>query len=462
MKKRIVIGYILAFMSGISMVNAQSKFTYVEPKDSLVRERISTWQDLKFGMFIHWGTYSMVPVMESWSICPEKREWVQKSRPENFPYIDYLKYYEGLYKAFNPVNFNPDKWAEAALDAGMKYVVFTTKHHDGFNMFDTQQSDYKVTSESCPFHNNKRANISSEVFNAFRDKGLKAGAYFSIADWHHNDYWWQHYPPVDRYLNYDPELYPEKFKNFVDFLDAQVEEITNGDYGDIELMWLDLCEISETYKIDYPWERLASTARKKQPGIIMVARGTHGEYENYYTAELKIPEKVLDYPWECCFPLGQSWAHRAIPNYKSVSRVIEMLITVVSRGGNFLLGVGPGPDGEFLPEMYDKLAQVGDWMEINGEGIYGSKPVSPYQQDNIFYTTSNGCTYAFVILGDEGSLPRKLQLNDLEVQSSAKISILGSKTSLRWKKMNGGIEIDIPSSLVQTPPCKYAVCLKIK
>lgn len=473
MQKQLTITLLLTLLAASSAL-AQPRFNYVEPQDELVRSRIEDWQDLKFGLFIHWGTYSMIPTIESWSICPDKKEWVYNSRPYDVDYFDYVNYYENLYKSFNPVNFDPDRWAEAARDAGMKYVVFTTKHHDGFCMFDTQQTDYKVTSTDCPFHKNPRSNIAAEVFEAFRNKGLKAGAYFSIADWHCDNYWWRHFPPYDRYINYDPVKFPERYDGFVDFIDAQVDELTSS-YGDLELMWLDLCEISETYTIRYPWERLARTARTNQPGLIMVARGTHGEYENYYTSELKIPPTVLDYPWEACMTLGRCWDICKDPCYKPTSQVIRMLVTIVARGGNLLLGAGPGPDGEFYDEVYQRLAEIGDWIDVCGKGIYGSKPAAPYQQgEDIFYTQKDGKLYAFYLYEstetqDNSSvspstpqLPSELVLEGLDLKRGSKLTMLGSRNSLKWASLPGGsVRILIPEKLRSNPPSRFAVCLEI-
>jgi len=151
---------------------------YVVPSDTLVQQKLAHWQDIKFGLLMHWGTYSEWGIVESWSICPEDEGWTQRKGPYAANYFDYVKAYEKLQTTFNPVKFNPKKWADAAKDAGMKYIVFTTKHHDGFCMFDTKQTDYKVTSPNTPFSANPKSNITKEVFNAFRNDGFMIGAYF--------------------------------------------------------------------------------------------------------------------------------------------------------------------------------------------------------------------------------------------------------------------------------------------
>ena len=163
---------------------------YYAPEDSLVQKQLAKWQDCKFGLLMHWGTYSQWGIVESWSLCSEDEGWCARKGPYASDYATYKKEYEKLQTTFNPVNFNPGKWAAAAKKAGMKYVVFTTKHHDGFCMFDTKQTDYKITSPLCPFHNNSKADVTKEIFNSFRKENFMVGAYFSKPDWHNENYWW--------------------------------------------------------------------------------------------------------------------------------------------------------------------------------------------------------------------------------------------------------------------------------
>lgn len=188
---------------------------------------------------MHWGTYSQWGIVESWSLCPEEYGWCERksgSNPQD--YNTYKREYENLKKTFNPINFNPDKWAKAAKEAGMKYVIFTTKHHDGFCMFDTKYTDYKVTDADCPFSSHPRKNITKEIFNAFRSEGFWTGAYFSKPDWHSPFYWDPQYPPRDRNVNYGPEENPENWNKFIDFTHNQILELLS-DYGKIDILWLD-------------------------------------------------------------------------------------------------------------------------------------------------------------------------------------------------------------------------------
>jgi alpha-L-fucosidase len=164
-------------------VKAQEPIGYVPEKDPAAAQKLEEWQDWKFGLIMHWGTYSQWGIVESWSLCPEDEGWTQRS-PAGVPYYEYVKKYEALANTFNPSRFNPERWAKAAKGAGMQYMIFTTKHHDGFCMFDTKQTDYRVTAANVPFSKNPRANVTKEVFTAFRNEGIHIGAYYSKPDWH--------------------------------------------------------------------------------------------------------------------------------------------------------------------------------------------------------------------------------------------------------------------------------------
>ncbi len=177
MYRNLLITIVMLF-SSIFLV-AQENEKYVPETNPLVLEKLEQWQDMKFGLLMHWGTYSQWGIVESWSICPEDYGWCERKKGRYENYFDYVKDYENLKKTFNPVQFDPGHWAVAAKNAGMKYVVFTTKHHDGFCMFDSKYTDYKITDPGCPFSNNPKSNITNEIFTAFRNEGLWTGAYFS-------------------------------------------------------------------------------------------------------------------------------------------------------------------------------------------------------------------------------------------------------------------------------------------
>jgi len=449
----------------------------VAPTDTAVLNSLDKWQDMKFGLFMHWGTYSQWGIVESWSICPEDEGWTQRKGPYSKNYFEYVKAYENLQTTFNPVKFNPEKWAVAAKEAGMKYVIFTTKHHDGFCMFDTKQTDYKITDVKTPFSTDPRGNVTKEIFNTFRKDGFSVGAYFSKPDWHSDDYWWPYFPPKDRNVNYDPAKYPERWQAFKDFTYNQIKELMS-EYGKVDILWLDGGWVRplETVDKSVEWQRgiktnqdidmkrIAEMARSYQPGLLIVDRTVTGPYENYTTPEQEIPHELLPYPWESCITMGNSWSYVPGDHYKSAMKIVQMLISIVSRGGNLLLNIGPGPDGDWDPIAYSRLQEIGAWMKVNGEAIHGSKPLIPYEQGNTHFTQSkDGKTkYIFYLSEqDEVKLPAEIVIKNFPVTKKSKIRLLGTGANLKWKSENDNTTILIPS-LVQTKwKGKYAAVFKI-
>jgi len=451
---------------------------YFPEKDPLVRKRIDQWQDLKFGLLMHWGPYSQWGVVESWSICAEDEPWCRR-KIEN--YEEYKRRYEALKKTFNPVKFNPEKWALAAKQAGMRYVIFTTKHHDGFCMFDTRYTDYKITSEECPFHTNPRANVTKEIFDAFRKEGFWVGAYFSKPDWHSNYYWWRNFATPDRNVNYDIKKYPERWQKFVEFTHNQILEILS-DYGKVDILWLDggwaqpltdkqirAAVNSPNYKFthiqsqDIHMDELVKKARAKQPGLIVVDRAVEGPYENYLTPENQVPQKMLPYPWESCIISGGGWSHVPRAKYKSARTLIHLLVKIVAKGGNLLLNIAPGPDGTWDADAYDLLQKIGDWMKINSESIYGTRPIVPYIDGKVCLTRKKDGTVYAIYLADEheSEPPSEIWMSRFQPKRGSKISFLGTGQTLKWKPVGTGFVSEIPRTIRENPPGRYAWVLKI-
>ena len=458
-------------------------------KDPLVLQKLETWRDWKFGLLMHWGPYSQWGVVESWSICSEDEDWCRRRNPD---YCEYKRQYEGLKKTFDPTRFAPARWAQAAKDAGMRYMVFTTKHHDGFCMFDTSTTDYKVTDPGCAFASDPRSNLTKGIFDAFREEGLGIGAYFSKPDWHSEYYWWPNFATPDRHVNYDPAKYPERWKAFQDQTFTQIEELMTG-YGPVDILWLDGAwvrphdNIPEDYeswarKKDYDQDidmpRIARMARARQPGLIIVDRWVAGRYEDYLTPEQKVPEKPLDAPWEACMTMGGSWSYTPTDEMKPTGQLLRLLVNIVAKGGNLLLNIGVSPQGEFPPEAYVRLREIGDWMKVNSRAIYATRPVAPFRSGRCCFTRARtGETYA-LYLGPEApqeegdverartprtpALPNRLEIPVANFPGVKGARLLGHDGDLDATRKGDVLEIRLPASLWADPPCRHVWVFELR
>ena len=268
----LVIAVVITFQANAQNTLHPTSSEYEYPTDPKVVEKLEQWRDQKFGILIHWGIYAVPGIVESWSIVNE--DWINR-KDTTQSYEEYKKWYWGLSEKFNPTGFDPTQWADAAQKAGMKYVVSTTKHHDGFNMFDTQFTDYKIS--NGPFKNNPKADVAKYVFDAFREKDMMIGAYFSKPDWHSQYYWWDYRATQDRNVNYDIRKHPWRWNQYVQFTHNQLNELTTN-YGDIDIFW-----------IDGGWVRPLSTVNE----IEIVAKGGNLLLGVGPTAEgLFLPEQV--------------------------------------------------------------------------------------------------------------------------------------------------------------------------
>ena len=437
----------------------QQSSMYEWPQDVKVKEKLNEWQDKKFGIIIHWGLYAVPGIIESWNLCNEA--WI--NRPDsNQSYDDYKKWYWGLSKNFNPVNFNPESWASAAKDAGMKYLVFTTKHHDGFSMFDTKENDFNIA--KGPFAANPKADVAKYVFDAFRKEEFMIGAYFSKPDWHSENFWWPAYATPDRNVNYDIRKFPWRWEKFKKFTYNQISELMH-DYGSMDILWLDggwvrpLETVNDEvrswgaaippFSQEVNMQKITTMARQAQPGILVVDRTVHGPYENYQTPEQRIPSKQLSNPWESCMTLAGNWGYVPNDKYKSSTKVIHSLIEIVAKGGSLLLGVGPRPDGTLPEDALYKMKEIGGWMKINGEAIYNTRTTELYNEGNIWFThnKSTGIRYALVTFPENTTTPITISWKTNPPKKGSKIKLLQTGENVKWTANENGATITLPRSI---------------
>lgn len=351
---------LLMLISATTLLFAQSGKLGKET-DAQKTERMAQWTNDRFGMFIHWGLYAL----------PARHEWV-KNR-EQLTDADYQKYFE----YFNPDLYNPREWAKKAKEAGMKYAVITTKHHEGFCLFDSKYTDYKATNTPAG------RDLIKEFVEAFRAEGLGIGFYYSLIDWHHPHF------TVDRVhpqRTNDPAQHAELNKNrdmakYREYLHNQVREILTN-YGKIDILWLDFSYPGENGKghVDWDSKKLLAMVRGLQPNILINDRLDLKDYEDGWDFTTPEQYKVSKWPevngkrvpWETCQTFSGSWGYyRDETSWKDTKQLLVLLIESVSKGGNLLLNVGPTARGVFDHRANAALESMGKWMTYNSRSIYG-------------------------------------------------------------------------------------------
>lgn len=435
----------------------ESSKNYEWPTDQAVLNKLDNWQDLKFGIMIHWGIYSVPGITESWELSSEDK-WFSKRRIERFPnlsYGDFQKWYWNLNKSFNPLKFEPTQWAKIMKDAGFKYLIFTTKHHDGFCMYDSKFTDYKVT--NSPYKNGKYSNITYHLFKAFRDQGFMIGAYFSKPDWHNQNFWDSHYATPTRNPNYDVQKYPEKWAKFQEFTANQIDELMS-DYGRIDMLWLDGGWVRKP-QLDIKIDQIIDAARKKQPGLIAVDRTVSGRNENYTTPELMIPKVQDNHPWESCITLSNTWGWNPQPKYKAAATVINILAEITAKGGCLALNVGPTGEGVIEEEALIRLKQIGAWLKTNGTAIYGTRTTSRYNDGNVWFTANKDkkTLYAIYALPEGSKLPSSIEWEGNI--PTGKMILLQNNRQVKYSCKNGKVIVKLPKGVKEE---SLAFCFKVK
>ena len=358
------------------------------------KKRTEWFMDARFGMFIHWGLYAI----------PGRDAWVRSD--EQMSMEDYEQYFE----EWNPVNYDPKKWAKAAKNAGMKYAVLTTKHHEGFCLFDSQYTDYKSTNTKFG------RDIVREYVDAFRAEGLKVGFYYSLLDWHHPDYpaYGDMYHPDRNNEKYKDEK--RDFNKYLDYLHNQVRELLTN-YGKIDILWFDF-SYKGHFAEDWRGTELVRMVRELQPDIIMNARleGSGESYGSIMTDDPKVtagdftcPEMIIpmkglrtpsgtEVPWEACFTMNNCWGYTPMDIHKkTASQIVRKLVECTSKNGNMILNVSPTAKGDIPKWQLNILEEVGEWMHENSESIYGCRMSEFEKPEWGRYTQKGNKLYAHVL-----------------------------------------------------------------
>ncbi|MGB6432309.1 MAG: alpha-L-fucosidase [Candidatus Acidiferrales bacterium] len=444
------------------------------------------FQDMKFGIRIHWGIYSIWHRgAESWPFLPMS--------------FDDRQTYNSLYKTWNPAGFDADAWMDAFKESGMKMFAFTTKHHEGFSMFDTktrvknranwtapggpaiESCDLSYSIMETPF----RRDVVKELCDAAHKRDIKIDLYFSHPDWYDADFrpYVQHplQVPSSAQLQIPSDIartrqiYDDHAVIVADPTDAEVtrmmerhraqlvELLTN--YGKIDMMCLDM------YLGPRVWPEMRKTVlklREIQPDVMLRNRGI-GDYGDYYTPERVVPgsKGSSDKPWFCIYPLGTDFSYEAdASKYKGTQWIIQNLADTVAKGGGLMIGVGPSAYGEFHPEPIRQMKGVGAWLKVNGEAIYATRPrdgTDWSEGDSIRYSRSKDRRFVYAILTQWPGT--QLKLKSVQPKSGSEVTLLGSNAALTWNFDSAlGTTITLPESLQQPAnrPCEYAWCFKIE
>jgi len=353
-------------------------------------ERLEWFRDAGFGLFIHWSVDSQLGSVISHSLAGASTDYRER-------------YFRDLPKTFNPRKFNPEDWAALAKLAGIKYVVFTTKHHNGFTMYPSKTTEFGL--QATPF----RRDINGEIMKAFRDQGIAPGYYFSP-----DDFLWLHKKgiPIQRNV---PEVAPANVPGLMDLDKAQLRELL-GNYGPIDVIFF-----------DGPAEGLRELAWQMQPNIV-VTRGAIATPEQY------VPGARIEGAWESCITMGTQWQYKPTNDlYKPGGELIALLIETRAKGGNLLLNVGPKPDGELPIEQEERLREVALWMFINGEMIYGVRPwIVPSEKaagETYWFTKKKDADVVYVAVRPDARWKygewKDIVLRSVKLEAGGKVEVLG-------------------------------------
>ena len=378
-------------------------------KPATKQERLEWWKDARFGMFIHWGPVSLKGTEIGWS------------RGKEIP----VEEYDNLYRQFNPLKFNADEWVKLAKDAGMKYIVFTSKHHDGFCMWDTKFTDHNIM--NSPFHRD----VMKELAEACRKQGMALGFYHSTTDWYNPDFPLTSPGGSVRRPVSNLDRYTEYLKN------QSVEIIKN--YGPLLVMWYDVPQEFDAIR----GQGVIDHIRKIQPDILVNNRtGAEGDFD---TPEQRVGTFQNERAWETCMTIGRQWAWKPNDEVKSLEQCLNSLIRSAGGDGNLLFNVGPKPDGTIEPLQAERLREMGKWLDKYGYTIYGTRG-GPFKPTDWGVSTRKGSKIYLHILKWSGLSP-KIILPDIGLE--IKKCILSDGGKVKYSKVNGENIIEFDGQLLQ-------------
>jgi alpha-L-fucosidase len=445
MKKNIFIILIISTLI-ISMISCKPKTApltdYTKESKESYEARMKWWHDARFGMFIHWGIYSVPAGKYNGEEIKGIGEWIMNTA--KIPVSEYEKFG----KQFNPVKFDAAEWVKTAKVAGMKYIVITSKHHDGFSMWGSKVSKYNVV-DFAPYGKDPLKMLADECAK----QGITLCFYHSIMDWHN---------PDANSVNW--AKYREKY------LKPQLKELLTG-YGKLGVLWFDgewVKEWTEDQGKDlYNW------VRNLQPQIIVnnrVGKGRQGmqgmNRDTSFVGDFGTPEQEIlstssTMAWESCMTMNDTWGFKTNDtNWKSSETLVKNLVDIVSKGGNFLLNVGPTSEGLIPSPSVERLKEMGEWIKVNGEAIYGVRQLRNYKEgDNLRYTASaDGKTINAFLMNWSG---RQLNIRQIKPTDGSKIKMIGYDADLNWKyDSKKGLIVELPDQV--NLPCKYVWVLKIE
>jgi alpha-L-fucosidase len=325
-------------------------------------EAVEAWKDMRFGMFICWGPVSLTGQEIGWS------------RGNQTP----IKEYDDLYKKWNPDKFDAREWVKVAKNTGARYIVFLLKHHDGFCLWNTKQTDYNIM--NGPF----KRDITKELAAACREQGIGFVPYYSTCDWHHPDF------PVTS-PGGSVKRPNSNLDRYTDYLEAQVKELVTG-YGPLLGVWFDVPMCFDRAR----GERVVRFVRSLQPDILVNNRtGARGDFD---TPENEVGHFQKDRPWETNATLNHQWAWKPNDTIRSLQECLQMLVVCASGDGNFVINTGPMPDGRIEPQQVARFRQMGDWLKKYGESIYGTRG-GPFRSPDEHKRSQNGYYGQFTIAG---------------------------------------------------------------